>query len=241
MSNNEVKNEENGERVFSPSEELSVCLSEAFDYLNGKLFGGTLPKAMVMFTRNSRIVGGYFVPNSWRNEDGVTVHEISINANNMAEGDEVLLYSILVHEMTHLWQHVYGNPGRGGYHNQEWADFAKTIGLKPSSANDPETETGDSVSTTLIEGGPAMLAIASMPESISIPWYAVSMADPEGDPGRRARPKPGGKAKDGVPAPRGGRRTKYTCPQCGANLWGKPALAVMCIPCSKQFVEMVDK
>ena len=33
------------------------------------------------------------------------------------------------HEMVHAWQQQHGRPGRGGYHNREWAAKMKEIGL----------------------------------------------------------------------------------------------------------------
>jgi hypothetical protein len=35
--------------------------------------------------------------------------------------------------MTHVWQHTLGYPQRRSYHDREWADKMKEIGLKPST------------------------------------------------------------------------------------------------------------
>jgi predicted SprT family Zn-dependent metalloprotease len=221
---------------LNPVKEMSDALVAAFDHFNEKLFDGKLPRTMVMFTRNSKVTGGYFSEKKWFNSDGAAVHEITINANNMVEGNDVMLHEVLIHEMLHEWQHEFGKPSRPGYHNQEWAEKAKAVGLKPSSANDPECETGDRISTKLIEGGKAMLTIAHMPDSIEIPWYAVPMVDPD-----LPTPKPGEKPGGDVPPPepekQGGKRTKYTCVKCGANLWGKSKLNIQCLDCGVKFVE----
>ena len=48
--------------------------------------------------------------------------------------------------MAHLWQHHHGKPGRGRYHNREWAARMKEIGLHPSSTGqEGGDETGDGV------------------------------------------------------------------------------------------------
>ena len=48
--------------------------------------------------------------------------EIALNPRyfQCARSTEVL--ATLAHEMAHLWQHHHGKPGRGRYHNQEWAE-----------------------------------------------------------------------------------------------------------------------
>jgi hypothetical protein len=45
--------------------------------------------------------------------------------------------STLVHEQAHLWQHHFGKPGRGRYHNREWAAKMVEIGLIPSATGEP--------------------------------------------------------------------------------------------------------
>jgi hypothetical protein len=220
-----------------PIIEQSNVLSGAFDFLNEKIFDGALSRPMLIFTRSKKVTGGYFAPEKWSNGDGKMVHELSVNANLMEQGDEIHLFGIIVHEMTHQWQHEFGKPGRGGYHNREWADKCLEIGLQPKSAADPECQTGDAINTTLIEGGKAMVSIAHLPDELTIPWYAVSMDDPD------EMPEPGGKGEKSpeapMPEPKAGKRTKYTCPACGDNLWGKSGIQAQCLKCNKRFIETV--
>jgi hypothetical protein len=44
-----------------------------------------------------------------------------------------MILSTLVHEMVHVWQETYGNPSRRGYHNRQWAEKMREVGLQPSS------------------------------------------------------------------------------------------------------------
>ena len=44
---------------------------------------------------------------------------------------DVWILSVLVHEMAHVWQQEHGKPGRGRYHNKEWA--AKMLALGTAS------------------------------------------------------------------------------------------------------------
>ena len=67
--------------------------------------------------------------------------------------------STLAHEMVHLWQHHCGKPGRGRYHNRQWAQRMKAIGLHPSSTGkEGGQETGDSVGHYIVPGGPFEVA-----------------------------------------------------------------------------------
>lgn len=223
-------------KEINPVKELSDQLVAAFDHLNRGLFDGKLSRPMVMFTRSSKIIGGYFSEKKWFDENGNAAHEITINANHMVEGDEIQLYEILVHEMSHQWQYEHGTPGRGGYHNREWADKALEIGLLPVSADSPEVQTGDKISTSLIPGGRAMKSIADMPEEIEIPWYAVPMVDPDAKAPTPEPKKPEGDDSP-PPEPKQGRKTKYTCSKCGFNLWGKGGGKIQCVPCGIMFTE----
>lgn len=223
--------------AINPAIEQSTGISDVTDYLNEHLFEGKLPRAMVIFTRNPKVIGGYFSPSKWFNSNGQAVDEVAINANTMVEGDEIELFQVLIHELSHQWQFHRGTPGRGGYHNREWADFVMSIGLKPINVQDPDAETGDSITTVLITGGKAMKVLAGMPEELTIPFYSEILGDP-------TVPAPDDNKGDGipdetpVPKPKSGSRTKYTCSQCGTNLWGKAELHIQCIPCERNFVEM---
>ena len=67
--------------------------------------------------------------------------------------------STLVHEMTHLWQHHCGKPGRGRYHNRQWAERMKAIGLHPSRTGKAGgEETGDCMNHYIVPGGPFEVA-----------------------------------------------------------------------------------
>jgi len=219
---------------INPSVEQSESLIDAFDYINKELFGDQLPRPMLIFTRNPKILGGYYSPDKWFNTDGKGVDEIAINANSMIQGDEIELFQVIIHEMSHQWQQHYGTPGRGGYHNREWADKVLEIGLKPINVNDSDAETGDSITTILIKGGLAMLALANMPEDISIPFYAEIMGNPDDDDDKKDR---GPQEEVPTPKPKSGQRTKYTCPNCGTNMWGRSGINVQCMDCTMKLIE----
>jgi hypothetical protein len=78
-----------------------------------------------------------------------------------------------VHEMTHLWQHHFGKPGRGRYHNEEWARKMESIGLMPSSTGQPGgARTGDCMADYAVEGGRFLAACQELlTANFTLSWY----------------------------------------------------------------------
>jgi hypothetical protein len=67
--------------------------------------------------------------------------------------------------MVHLWQYHVGSPSRSGYHNREWADMMKRLGLPPSDTGKPGgRETGQRVTHYIIPDGPFALTCAVLLE-----------------------------------------------------------------------------
>ena len=122
----------------------------------------------------------------------------------------------LGHEMAHHWQFTFGKPSRSGYHNKEWAAKMIEIGLIPSDTGAPGGKTtGEKVSHYIAEAGPFALACADFLAQHG----AVLFSD-------RAGVQAAAKPKN--------TRTKYTCPSCQMNAWGKPSLQILCIECDEQ-------
>ena len=63
--------------------------------------------------------------------------EIALNPDTFEDRTDMEILNTLAHEMCHLWQHYFGKPSRGGYHNREWATMMEKIGLMPSSTSEP--------------------------------------------------------------------------------------------------------
>jgi hypothetical protein len=213
---------------MTPTTEQNEALSGAFEIINLQLFGGALNHPMIIFTRNSQSIGGYFSPDKWRNEDGEKVHEIAMNANTMKD-DIVDLMDTFIHECVHLWQHDNGKPGRGGYHNKQWADKCREVGLEPKDLKTGK-DTGDSITTTLVESGRAEQCIAEMPEDVILPWMADPMQVPEQQP-------PGTPPPQGEEKPKKKGRAKYSCPVCFLNAWAKPNALILCGECNQRLIE----
>lgn len=186
-----------------------------FDYFNTKLFGGELPEVVLSFVRRPK-VAGHFAPERWDSADeGQKAHEIFINPTEFRR--PLSAAQTIVHEMVHLWQHAFGKPARKSYHDKEWAKKMKEVGLQPSSTGAPGgKETGQHMSDYPLPGGAFEVAFKKMPKTCLLPW--------------RGRPEA---EKEKSTSAAGSSKTKFTCPGCDANAWGKPELNLVCGDCDE--------
>jgi hypothetical protein len=196
-----------------PTNDQFAAYRLAFDYFNEALFGGSLPRCLLNFSRRARSAG-FFAPRRWRRGDD-HAHEISLNPDVL---DKPLIEAMdtLVHEMVHHWQCEFGKPSRQGYHNREWADKMEAIGLMPSSTGRPGGKrTGQKMSDYVLAGGPFDLAFRAMPREYQLPWLS-------GAPDAKKKPPD---------------KIKYSCDTCGIAVWGRPDLHISCDDCDQAMVE----
>src|SRR5262245_57993587 len=130
-------------------------LQEAYDHFNGALFAGELPDVFITYQRKANS-HGYFAPDRFTARIGqFGKHELALNPDAFIGESEEQVCHTLVHEMTHVWQHVAGKPSARGYHNAEWAAKMKAIGLQPSSTGMVGgKETGQRMLDYVIPEGP---------------------------------------------------------------------------------------
>jgi SprT-like family len=184
---------------------------EAWSWFNVELFDGQLEPCILNFSRKSKRNLGFFAPERWEKAEQA-VPEISLNPDQLHR-PLVDTMSTLVHEMVHQWQYQYGSPSRSGYHNREWGDKMKEIGLHPSNTGQPGgRETGQQMTHYIVEDGPFDQAFQAMPKDYGIPWTSGL-----------AQMKPTPKKIES--------KVKFTCPGCYANAWGKSGLLIKCKPC----------
>lgn len=185
----------------------------AFDYYNEKLFEGALESPLFSIRAKANSAG-YFSPERLTKAEKKTkksVHEIAFNTVILNRDVDRIL-STLVHEMVHLWQHQFGAPSRGNYHNKEWSFKMVDVGLIPSATGAPGgAMTGSKMTHYIEEGGifDKLTRKLMVKEKFNF-IYEEPM------------PK--------VPRPQS--KLKYTCPVCGVNAWGKPELSIDCRPCN---------
>lgn len=136
---------------MKPTIEFYSYLTDTFDFFNKKLFDNQLSQVVFVVTRKKR-VAGHFRSAGWVSEDDNKFHEIAVNPAYFVTASPLELYQTIVHEMAHQWQNEFGKESRGGYHNTQWANKMREIGLEPISANGKGT--GQAVGDKPIPNGP---------------------------------------------------------------------------------------
>jgi hypothetical protein len=206
---------------MKPTQETYSALQTAYEHFNRELFGGALPECLITLQRKERRVLGYFWGQRFEEigESGQRTDEIAMNPQHFKQRGIEQVLSTLAHEMAHQWQEHRGTPSRKGYHNGEWAEKMESIGLMPSDTGKPGgNRTGQKMGHYVIPGGPFARACAALlSEGFRLAWGEI-VAEVAEDAGGG-----GGKKK--------GTRVKFTCPDCGANAWGKPDLKLICGVC----------
>lgn len=241
--------------LSSPTEQTYSELQFAYDWFNQRLFGGELPACLITLQRNKRTMG-YYSPDRFVDSQGGRTDEIALNPEYFAIQSIEEVLSTKVHEMVHLWQQHHGKPGRGKYHNQEWADKMLSIGLHPSSTARPGGKTtGDQMDHYIVEGPFLNACRELLATKFQISWYDRYPAtqppkwDGEQSPmGHSQMPNESAPSPDQIhsPAPasvnnslglvirteNSSNRLKYVCPECKAQAWGKPTLNLICGDCN---------
>jgi predicted SprT family Zn-dependent metalloprotease len=199
-----------------------TSLDAAYSHFNRTLFGGSLPHCLITMQRHKGAYG-YFSGDrfaSLDNPEDIT-DEIALNPAHFASRTPTKILSTLVHEMVHLWQHRDKNakPGRRGYHNKEWAEKMREVGLIPIAVSDTGQpngkDTGEKVSHTIEEGGRFDKACAAYLATKP----AILYQDRAGEGETRKK--------------KSASKTKYTCPDCQANAWAKPDTNLVCGDCDQ--------
>jgi hypothetical protein len=205
---------------LKPTNAQYKAFQAAFDHFNRELFDGELPTVMLTFSRKSR-AKGFFAPDRWEDaEAGSKVSEIALNPDLFNSRTARDTASTIVHEMVHLWQDVFGNPSRRGYHNKQWADRMEQVGLMPSSTGEHGGKrVGQSVTHYMIDRGRFDRAFSKLAAASLLPFTS-------GD--GRVLGKPGQPGKNR-------NKVAYVCRSCLDKVWGRPGLGILCKPCGIEF------
>lgn len=198
-----------------------VSLSAAFDFFNRRLFAGALPPALITLQRQAGSRGYYSAKRfEGRGDQNRQTDEIALNPATFEGRTDTEVLSTLVHEMVHEWQEHLGHPSRRCYHNQEWANKMEAVGLMPSDTGQPGGKrVGQRVTHYILARGPFDLACHELLKGgVQVEWQ--SRENPPAVTKAKARSK-----------------TKYSCPGCELNVWGKPGLHLVCGDCEENLVE----
>ena len=189
------------------------AFQSAYDFLNTELFAGSLPHVLVTLQRHAN-AKGYFAPDRFAGRvEQSTAHELAMNPDVFTGRTDKLILSTLAHEMVHVWQQTHGKAPRRAYHDRQWAEKMKAVGLYPSTTGEPGgKETGQSVTHYIIPGGSYERAYAKLAVTgFQLNWQSQPF-------GIERKKKAASK-------------TKYTCDTCGANAWAKPNTSLICGHC----------
>ena len=195
-----------------------LTLEIAYGHFNEALFSGELPTCLITMQRHKGAYGYFHGARLAHHEaPDQLVDEIALNPAGFEGRSTAEILSTLVHEMAHLWQYHYGKPGRGAYHNREWAEKMREIGLTPKSLDQSKADgTGQKVTHTIDVRGKFLQACEDLMEEHG---RTVLYRD-------RLTQEPATKAK-------AASKTKYTCPACQLNAWAKPGVNLVCGDCSE--------
>lgn len=224
----------------APTTENYATLQTAYDEANDVLFGGELPHCMIILLKKSPRNFGHYAPKRYQgvvddNKETV-LDEIALNPAIVRLNPMEVLQT-LVHEMCHLWQHHFGKPSRGGYHNKEWGAKMDEVGLSPSNTGAPGGKrTGQQMADYVQPGGRFEKWANEFFAKYTIRWGAsdhslkgtslAAMIAGLGSPGA------GETAESDEPEkPKPKSKIKYSC-DC-SNVWGKPGLVLTCRNCKK--------
>lgn len=198
----------------NPTKKNYDDFNKAYDFFNRRLFGGDLPRCLLTMQRSKKYYG-FFAGESWKStEDGEKTDEIAMNPSTFKARSTEDILSTLVHEMAHLWQFHHGKPSRSGYHNKQWAVKMRELGLIPSDTGMPGgKETGQSMTHYVADGGRFQKVCQELvAKGFKIPYLDLFVDEKK-------------KKKKAA------TKTKYTCPECGLNAWGKPQISIFCGEC----------
>jgi hypothetical protein len=202
--------------------------AEAIRYFNRRLFGGALPDCLFTLERKHG-ARGYYSSKAFEERDGAAgADENAPNPDppKKREADKIVLnpvefqgrtdeeiLSTLVHEMTHHWQDHFGHPGRGRYHNREWADRMEELGLMPSDTGGPGGKrTGQRMTHYILDDGP----FDKVARELLSGGFRLNWQSPGCDCCKPKKPA---------------SKIKYTCPGCQQNAWAKPDASLVCGLC----------
>jgi len=158
--------------TIKPTLELYRLLQNVYDKFNDVLFESKLPEVVITLQREKNTMG-YFSRDRWlQNKLNETVHEIAINPAYFAAIPLIEVLQTIAHEMCHLHQHEYGKPSRGRYHNAEFGQIMKKIGLMPSSTGKPGgAQTGQKMADYPMEGGKFInVCLELYEQGFFLPW-----------------------------------------------------------------------
>ena len=205
---------------IKPTRETYDPLQQAYETLNRSLFEGELPNCLITLQRSKKSYG-YFCGDRFGRADGTLTDEIALNPTHFRDRPQEEVLATLAHEMVHLWQHHFGKPGRGRYHNKEWAEKMRSIGLQPTSNGQGRWRRNRRCHGPYDRRGWSLRPDASrklLAKGLVVAWIEQpeKRADVvEDDDGEEKESK-------------SGKRVRYVCPHGDTKAWAKHGAKLVC-------------
>lgn len=222
-------------KVLNPTHDAYAELQQAYDHFNKVLFNSELPNCLITLQREKNTLG-YFSTKRFVSRSGDLTDEIAMNPAWFAVRSVPEVLSTLLHEQIHLWQQHFGKPGRGRYHNAEWADKMEELGLMPTDTGEAGGKrTGDRMTHFIIDSGPFEKACDDLlTDAFIISWLDRFPVKLDGMDAELSALMAEPKDKSAT------NRKKYShdCLQGEViNMWGKSGLSINCNECGTDFDE----
>ena len=203
---------------MKPMETYDV-LRAAFNYFNSELFNNKLSESLILLHRHRNAYGYFCADRFSQNGSKVNVHEIALNPSHIRERKPKETFSTLVHEMVHQFQEEHGKPPKNVYHNKQWAEMMKKVGLYPSDTAKPGgAETGRYVSHYIVKDGGFDTAFDNFAKKYDMTLFGDTVTFTK-------------KAKSKT------SKFKFVCPECGQNAWAKVTAKLICGDCEVDMEE----
>ena len=208
-------------QASKPTRETYDPLQLAYETFNRALFDNTLPNCLITLQRRKRTYG-YFCGDRFGRADGALTDEIALNPTHFRDRPVEEVLATLGHEMVHLWQHHFGKPGRGRYHNLEWAEKMKAIGLQPTATGkEGGAEIGDVMNHMIVADGLFDRSVKKMlAKGFVLSWTEQPELTPAGEELDDENP-------EDQPS-KSGKRVKYVCPHGDMKAWAKHDAKLVC-------------
>jgi hypothetical protein len=214
-----------------------IEFERAFEVLNREFFDGHLPPCLITMQRAGR-AHGYFSGDRFINieDPRERADEIAMNPIHFSTQLTAKTLATFAHEMVHLWQHHFGTPSRAGYHNKQWAQKMREIGLVPSSTGAPGgKDLGETVSHYIESGGRFEIFCTAYLANNSITLFQDA-AYREVRIDVEAETSDGKRQERAVRIERAYRererkaasKTRFTCPRCKQNAWASRKARLLC-------------
>ncbi len=203
--------------------QLAKRLYQHVDWMRVELFDGKLPEVVLSFeATNSKTLGHYVLG---RNAMGLQWN-VNVNRRHLKRPEQAVVATLL-HELVHVWQDTYGHCGRPPYHNAEFQERVRALGIPTDLRGhyEPPREASPFHNYCLRH------EVAWTPPPPELPAPVELATRRHFDPAPRVDEKPFDDGSYGeVPVRSGSPLKKWTC-SCGVNV--RVAVADFDATCNK--------